>query len=217
VRLELITILLLGFALGIKHALEPDHIIAVSTIAGRSKSLFHSSLAGIFWGCGHAATLLLVGIVLIRFKLSLPDRLGMTLEFCVGVMLVYLGIRALGVNFKKETFEADRSGNAKVYRKSAIVGLIHGLAGSGALVLMCMSAVRTEWEGVLYMLVFGAGTIFSMLAFTSLIGIPFFLDKTGVRTRWTMQRLAGTTSALFGLYYMYNLGVTEGLFRMWIS
>jgi high-affinity nickel permease len=86
------SILALGCVLGIKHAIEPDHVIAVSTIASQSKKLYRSTLAGVFWGIGHTATLFIIGIIIILMKGEIPEKTAMSLEFLVGIMLVYLGV-----------------------------------------------------------------------------------------------------------------------------
>ena len=94
-EITLLSVLAIGFLLGIKHAIEPDHVIAVSTIASKSKKLWDASLAGVFWGIGHTATLFIVGIILILMKGDISDKWSMSLEFLVGIMLVYLGITSL--------------------------------------------------------------------------------------------------------------------------
>ena len=90
--ITLFSVLAIGFLLGIKHAIEPDHVIAVSTIASKSRKLWDASLAGVFWGIGHTATLFTIGIILILMKDDISDKWSMSLEFLVGIMLVYLGI-----------------------------------------------------------------------------------------------------------------------------
>jgi len=95
------SILILGFFLGIKHALEPDHIIAVSTIASKSKKLWRSSLAGVYWGIGHTLTLFIFGMILMVLKSSISERMSMSLEFLVGIMLVYLGFTSF-LSYKKQ-------------------------------------------------------------------------------------------------------------------
>src|SRR5690625_5293200 len=99
-EISLLSILTLGFILGIKHAIEPDHVIAVSTIASQSKKLLRSSLAGVYWGIGHTATLFIVGIILIIMKDEISEKWALSLEFLVGMMLVYLGITTFN-SFKK--------------------------------------------------------------------------------------------------------------------
>ncbi len=80
-----LSILALGFVLGIKHAIEPEHVIAVSTIASQSKNLFRASLAGVFWGIGHTATLFIIRIILMLLKGEIPEKWAMSLEFLVGI------------------------------------------------------------------------------------------------------------------------------------
>src|SRR4051812_22111635 len=99
-EITLLSVLAFGFLLGIKHAIEPDHVIAVSTIASKSKKLWDASLAGVYWGIGHTATLFIIGIILILMKGNLSNIWSMTLEFLVGIMLVYLGITSL-LSFRK--------------------------------------------------------------------------------------------------------------------
>ncbi|MBS4196952.1 urease accessory protein UreH domain-containing protein [Lederbergia citri] len=221
-EVTLLSVLTLGFILGIKHAIEPDHVIAVSTIASRSKKLWHASLAGVFWGIGHTATLFIIGLTLILMKNGISDKWSLTLEFFVGIMLVYLGIVSmLSVRRQKEDMHnhhTDHKDEKKKpgYYKSLIIGLIHGLAGSAAMVLLTMSTVHTVWHGVMFILIFGLGTIIGMLFFTTLIGIPFILSVKRFSLSRSLILLTGGISALFGLYYMYNLGFNEGLFALWI-
>ena len=94
-EITLFSVLALGFILGIKHAIEPDHVIAVSTIASKRKNLWHASLAGYYWGIGHTATLFIIGIILILMKNDISEKWSMSLEFLVGIMLVYLGISSM--------------------------------------------------------------------------------------------------------------------------
>jgi sulfite exporter TauE/SafE len=233
----LVSVLALGFILGIKHAIEPDHVIAVSTIASQSKKLWHASLAGVFWGIGHTLTLFITGVILILMKGQIPDKWAMSLEFLVGIMLVVLGIKTI-ISFKnihihhhhhdgddhKHVHSHENSGqhshkhhhrNAS-YLQSTLIGLVHGLAGSGAMVLLTMSTVESIEEAAIYILIFGAGTVIGMLFFTTIIGIPFVLSNKRKTISRPLGIITGVISTVFGLYYMYNLGVTDGLFNLWI-
>lgn len=232
-EIGLLSILGIGFILGIKHAIEPDHIIAVSTIASHTKKLWRTSLVGIFWGIGHTATLLAVGLILILTKSTLPDKWAGLLEFIVGGMLVYLGVvnwisagknkvelvehQHGGERHKHFLRKGDPAHHQTSYLKSMIIGLVHGLAGSAAMVLLTMTTVHTVWNGTLYILFFGLGTIAGMLIFTTILGIPFVLSANNRSLKMTLTRITGAVSMLFGLYYMYSLGVTDGLFRMWLG
>ncbi|MEH7500679.1 sulfite exporter TauE/SafE family protein [Neobacillus drentensis] len=219
---SLLSILLLGFLLGIKHAIEPDHVIAVSTIASESKNLKRSIFAGVYWGIGHTATLFIVGMFLIVAKNTITDTIALSLEFIVGIMLVSLGLNSI-LAFMKHRHHHPHSHDIQIDRKksrthfkSFLIGLIHGLAGSAAMVLLTMSTVSTAWQGALYILIFGCGTVVGMLSFSTIIGIPFVLTS-GKQVNRYLNNLAGIISILFGIYYMYNLGVNEGLFSLWFS
>ncbi|MFC4800086.1 sulfite exporter TauE/SafE family protein [Neobacillus sp. GCM10023253] len=217
------SVLTLGFILGIRHAIEPDHVIAVSTIASQSKKLWHASLAGVFWGIGHTATLFIIGIFLILMKNDIPEKWSMTLEFLVGIMLVYLGIAAMLSIRKKRTTNHEHGhvhnppfAKRGRYYKSLFIGFVHGLAGSAAMVLLTMSTVHSVWEGALYIIVFGLGTVLGMLIFTTIIGIPFIMSMKQMVTSRALIVTTGAVSTVFGFYYMYNLGVNDGLFNLWM-
>lgn len=231
------SVLALGFILGIKHAIEPDHVIAVSTIASQSKKLWNASLAGVFWGIGHTATLFIVGIILIFMKGEIPEKWSLSLEFLVGIMLVYLGVKTI-LSFKnihmhhhvhdgedhKHVHSHKKHGKHEHkiqhkkprYLQSLLIGLVHGLAGSGAMVLLTMSTVKSIGEAAIYIIIFGAGTVIGMLFFTTIIGIPFVISKNRKGISGSLGLATGVISTLFGIYYMYNLGFNEGLFSLWI-
>ncbi|GLX66523.1 HupE/UreJ family protein [Paenibacillus glycanilyticus] len=212
---SLITVLLLGLVLGIKHSIEPDHIIAVSTMVSNQKKLWRSTLTGIFWGIGHTSTLFIVGMVLVLLKGELPEVWAMSLEFLVGIMLVYLGFKNF-VSVKSAYRHSHQHAKSSLL-KVTVIGFIHGLAGSAAMVILTLSTVESVWECAIYILVFGVGTITGMLIFTTILGIPFVYSQGSIKLNRGLMQTAGTVSFLFGLYYMYNLGITEGLFELWVK
>lgn len=239
----LLSVLAIGFILGIKHAVEPDHVIAVSTIASKSNKIWQVSLAGIFWGIGHTATLFIVGITFILMKGEIPETWAMSLEFLVGIMLVYLGVTTILSLKNIHVHEHEHDGHEHQHKhihshqhegnhehihehihehkkvsllKSTLIGFIHGLAGSGAMILLTMSTVKSVWEAVMYILVFGVGTVIGMLFFTTIIGIPFVLSKKRLNMNRALTMTMGAISTVFGIYYMYNLGINEGLFKLWM-
>lgn len=237
-EIELISVLAFGFLLGMKHAIEPDHVIAVSTIASQSQKLWRASLAGVFWGIGHTATLFVVGLLLMLMKNEIPETLAMTLEFAVGIMLVYLGLNAV-FQFRKRKIHAHSHTHGGVehnhfhsheqvsahehphprvsYLKSVFIGFVHGLAGSAAMLLLTLETVDTVWQAMSFILVFGLGTVLSMLLFTTAISVPFLMTQDKPRFHSVLIRTTGAFSAVFGVYYMYGVGVTDGLFKLWFS
>lgn len=197
----LFSILLLGFTLGIKHSTEPDHVIAVSTIASQTKRLVRSSLSGIFWGLGHTLMLLLMGITVIALNQHIPGTLALSLELAVGIMLIYLGF----TGFKDH--KQLKTNTQHFHKKSFIIGGIHGLAGSAALVLLTTAQAQTEMQAFLFILIFGAGTIIGMLLFTTVLGLPFLItSKAQKKIHLNLIRISSAASVLYGIYYIFEVG-----------
>jgi sulfite exporter TauE/SafE len=94
---------------------------------------------------------------------------------------------------------------------------VNGLAGGAAMVLLTLSTVSTLWEGMVYILIFGLGTIVGMLVFTTIVGLPFIFSAQKFRVNKLFTQVTGVVSAIFGVYYMYNLGINEGLFHLWLQ
>lgn len=212
------SLLALGCVLGIKHAVEPDHVAAVSAIAARSRRLLGAAMAGIFWGIGHSATLFAVGMALLWTRTEIPDRWALTLEFLAGAMIVFLGAGSLRSAMKRDGRDPVRSAAAETdgRLKTMLVGIVHGLAGSAALALLLMSLLDSAWQGALFLLSFGTGTVIGMLAATTVIGLPFVLTADKRRLNRRLVGLAGAASVLFGLFYMHEIGVKEGLIALWL-
>ncbi len=224
------TALFFGFLLGVKHALDADHIVAVTTIVSRSNNLLRSALVGLSWGIGHTLTLFIAGFVVLVFKLTIPDRLSLSMEFVVGVLLVLLGVpivrqlvasrnhthlhqhrdkRHLHSHSHRDTPEHDH----QHIRRPLLIGMIHGLAGSGALTILVISTMSSVTQGLIFLLVFGVGSILGMLLFSSLISLPFRLTaKLSLRLNLWVQGTAGLISIVLGLFIMWQTGFAGGLF-----
>ena len=240
-------VLAVGFLIGLKHALEPDHVIAVSTIAVQSQSLWRSALAGLYWGIGHSLTLFLVGMAVLLTRKQIPEAWTSGIEFLVGLLLIYLGLSTFFSYRRKRVhahlhwhgdvahthFHAHGHGDllsgtgaspaegdfhththsVDVSRvKSLLLGCVHGLAGSAALVLLTLSTVDHWSQGLAYILVFGLGTVGGMFLFTLLLGVPFALSARRGGLHRVLVRLTGLVSCLYGCYYMYEFALAAGLF-----
>jgi len=231
----LLTTLVLGFALGIKHALDADHVVAVSTIVSQYRNPLKATLVGVFWGIGHTTTLLLVGIAVIGFKLVIPDQLALSMEFLVGVVLFALGVQILWQYLPKkkhthihdhgeemhthEHFHVRKEGEAGLQHhtsrqhKSLLLGMIHGLAGSAALMLLVLSTIQSPLEGVVYILIFGIGSILGMMVISTLIGLPFSLSSGRFTSiNHSIRFMAGMLSVALGIFVMVDIGLIQGLF-----
>lgn len=236
----LLTALGLGFVLGLKHALDPDHVVAVSTMVSEHRTLTRSSLLGAVWGVGHTISLLVVGLLVIGLRLTIPDRVAMSLEFAVAVMLIILGANLLrkSLRFDIHTHaHAHASDGAhqphahlhvhapgghhhdgehllKQAQRPLLVGLVHGLAGSAALMLLVLTTIPSPLLGLAYIGVFGIGSIIGMLIMSSMIGLPFvWTARRFSRVNQGIKVTAGLFSTAFGIFLAWQIGFVEGLFR----
>jgi high-affinity nickel-transport protein len=260
----LLSVLFLGFFLGMRHATDADHVIAVTTIVSRQRSVRSAAWTGVLWGLGHTVTILAVGGAIILFGLVIPPRVGLGMEFSVALMLILLGVLTLtGVTGRMHEARAgdhhtgghadrlhahphthgdyvhshahghtpDAHGHAEEATPQArldralgrfgayqllrplVVGLVHGLAGSAAVVLLVLATIRDPWWAVGYLLVFGVGTIAGMMLVTAAVAVPF--AATAGRFAWLNRHLATASGALslaFGVWMAYQIGVVDGLF-----
>ncbi len=159
-----------GFLLGFRHALDPDHIAAVSTLSSTQRRYSALLQLAVWWGVGHTAMLAISGLLVVLLKTSIPPPAELVFEGMVGLMLVALGFRLL--NRSHEDAPPIRTG-----REAFLVGALHGLAGSAAVVLLAAAAIDTPVYLLLFVAVFGSGSIIGMLLFTGLLGVPAYLYR----------------------------------------
>jgi sulfite exporter TauE/SafE len=230
-------VLSFGFFLGLKHAVEGDHLAAVSAIVAERKSLWSSALIGGVWGLGHTISLFVAGIFVLLLNVQISENTERILEFCVGIMLTFLGLNVLRKLLKggKLHFHAHEHGphehahphlheparaedghthhGLKFSPRALLVGMIHGLAGSAALMLLVIPMIESKTVGLLYILIFGLGSIGGMMLMSFLVGLPFHLTAAKFnRFNYILQSAAGLFSIGWGLYIIFEKGVTEGLF-----
>jgi high-affinity nickel-transport protein len=205
--MEPIAVIALGHVLGVRHATDPDHVVAVTAITARDRRLGPAALVGALWGLGHSLTIFLVGGAIVLFNLTVPPRVGLAFEFGVGLALAIVGAVNLlapsraGVPVRVPT------------RRAFALGLVHGLAGSAAVALLVLAAVKDPRVGVLYLLLFGLGTILGMVLVTLGLAAPVKLAGA----RWPglgapLRVLTGSLSLGFGLYVLWHVGWIDGLF-----
>lgn len=230
-------VLLLGLVYGLKHATEADHIVAVSTIVSEHRKLSHAATVGVLWGVGHTMTLLIAGAAMLALRMTIPESIANWLEFGVALMIIVLGALAVRralqrrgdfhvhkhshgdhvhshVHFHDP--ENEHAGSPEKHShaiggvgiKPVIVGAIHGLAGSAALTLLVLTQIRSSLLGLVYLGVFGIGSIFGMLLMSGLVGLPFVVSSRKlVGIHYSLQLLAGALSIVFGIWYAYETGV----------
>lgn len=254
-----LSILALGFFLGMRHATDPDHVIAVTTIVSRQHDIKKSALIGAFWGVGHTLTILLVGTAIILFGLVIPPRLGLSMELSVGLMLILLGVMNVAgfvrsmpagpvhshessnvihshyhshgdyvhnhphghepeqhphSNEKTPVAWLDRTlGRTGLYQplRPLIIGIVHGLAGSAAVVLLVLATIRNSYWAVGYLLIFGVGTVAGMMLITMSIASTFQLAGRSQRFSRYLGMASGLISLVFGLVLAYQILIVNGL------
>jgi high-affinity nickel-transport protein len=265
---NLASLLFLGFFLGMRHATDADHVIAIATIVSRQRTLRGSALIGGAWGVGHTFTILVVGGAIILFGVVIPAKVGLAMEFAVGIMLVLLGLLTLtgmsrvirqaaspraGIAMHAHDHGAhayphehahahgdyvhqhahghggddhghrdDQTPLARVDRRLGgltlyqwlrplVVGIVHGLAGSAAVALLVLAAVRDPGWAMAYLLLFGVGTIIGMMVITMALAAPFAFSWSRLpRFNWQLRVASGLISFGFGLLLIYDIGFAAG-------
>ena len=227
--MELSSLLVVGILLGVRHALDPDHLASVATISTSSRTLSDGLKQGVAWGIGHTVTLLLFGGAALVLGLAVPEDL---LEFAVGVMLILLGADVLR-RIMKERIHVHRHdhrdgashlhahSHAQVDRhehshspviplRALIVGLMHGLAGSAALVLLTVAAGPSIERGIVYIIVFGIGSILGMALLSVVIALPLRLSSNRFeRAQWNFRLGVGLVTIILGLSILRNIVVNS--------
>ncbi len=229
-------ILGLGFFLGLKHATEADHLAAVTTIVSGRGSIWNSALVGGLWGLGHTISLFVAGVFVLLLNFQISERTERILEFCVGLMLTILGLNVIRklINGGKLHFHSHEHGGREhvhphmheaeqdeasthhglsLSPRALFIGMVHGMAGSAALMLLVIPTIESRAVGLIYIVVFGLGSIGGMMLMSLLVSLPFRLTVSKFeRTNRFMQVAAGVISISLGLWIVYEKGFSEGLF-----
>jgi high-affinity nickel-transport protein len=229
----------LGLLLGMRHSTDPDHVVAVSTIVSRERSVRQGAVIGMMWGFGHTLTIFIVGAAIILFNLTIPPRIGLSMEMAVAGMLILLGVLNLTGVLQKltarftpakgfNTVGPEASGSADAAMMPGLrqrlltrfgyyhllrplaIGLVHGLAGSAAVALLVLSMIHSPAWAIAYLVVFGLGTVVGMMLMTTVMSIPIAL--TGKKSSRFLTTASGLVSVCFGLFLVYHLGFVDGLF-----
>lgn len=211
---------LFGVLLGMRHAVEPDHLAAVTTLNLRASSPWRGALLGAYWGLGHALALLALGGALVLMQTQLPPRHAALLEGGVGLMLMGLGIASLrramcdgksgpvqrhshsGQPHEHATLGAHlHVGPWTLLKQPLLIGFAHGLAGSGALTAVAFSSLPTVGARLFYIAMFGAGATLGMAALSGVLGVPLSQTARRPRLHRGLSLCAGSFSLLLGVYW----------------
>jgi len=218
--------ILLGIALGARHALEPDHLAAVTVLAAESPTGKRGALLGLFWGVGHTVALLVVGLVLALLSTAMPARWSDCFEFGVAVMLVFLGVRAVVRAVRQgrtgPAARHDHGGAAHVHAgphnhvhlgpwtmatRPLVVGLVHGLAGSGAMTAFVVAELPTVSARLGFLALFGVGSVLGMGALSGLAGWPLSRLTRNPDTARLVFASAGVLSAALGVVWGWPIAL----------
>src|SRR5947208_6023350 len=221
--LELVTSSSLGSLLGMRHALEPDHLAAVSTLVaaqGDERSGYKAALLGVCWGLGHTVSLLAVGAALVVLRAEMPAFASDLFELFVALMLVGLGLRAMYLAARQGPAGPSRVhhhghrvhvhpgapahihiGAWTLARRPLLIGAVHGLAGSGALTALVLATLPTTASRITYMLLFGIGSTFGMAALSGILGWPLARLGGQARTWRTVSLVVGCLSTALGIVW----------------
>src|SRR5471032_2228229 len=222
--LELLTSSGLGSLLGMRHALEPDHLAAVSTLVTGERHSFKAAFLGVCWGLGHTFALIVVGTVLVLLRAEMPVRVADGFEFCVALMLIGLGLRAIYlaaregpagpahthhhgplVHVHEGTPAHVHIGTWTLARRPLMVGAVHGLAGSGALTALVLTTLPSTAARLTYMAVFGLGSTFGMAALSGLLGWPIARLGNHRGLARAISLAVGCVSTVLGVAWGYPL------------
>src|SRR6266853_3216856 len=211
----------LGSLLGMRHALEPDHLTAVSTLVTATpgeRSGVRAAMLGATWGLGHTLSLVVVGAVLVVLRAEMPARVADLFELFVAIMLVGLGVRAILVAVRQGPVGPAREhhhgrlvhnhpgatphvhvGKWTLARRPLLVGAVHGLAGSGALTALVLATLPTTTARLAYMALFGLGSTVSMAALSGLLGWPVARLGSNRNLARGVSLAVGCASTVLGL------------------
>jgi ABC-type nickel/cobalt efflux system permease component RcnA len=230
-----VSVLFLGFLIGMQHALEADHVAAVAAIATRGRSIRRIVRHGAIWGLGHSLALLVFGGGVLMLGTAVPAGLARGLELAVGVMLLLLGAGVLHRLIRERVhFHRHRHGDGVVHLhahshagerrahdpahhthahpdtptlRSLLVGMVHGMAGSAALLVLALSTIQSTLTGLLYIALFGCGSVVGMAALSAVIAVP--LSYSARLLTWMHQVLQGAVGGvtlMIGAVIVYRTG-----------
>lgn len=232
-------VLTAGFVIGLLHAFEPDHMAAVSTQVAANKTVqarslrtrigagtLRSSILGALWGAGHTSTLILVGALVFLFSLEISEEVFSGLEFGVGIMLVVLGLSAYATrkitkgkhshphahsDGTVHSHPHTHSENHRHGHRSYLIGCVHGLAGSGGLVVLVASTFTDIQTILSFILVFGVGSILGMMVVSGIIALPFTITTRAVKISRILRYSVAALSIGVGIHIMYEVAAASSI------
>lgn len=219
----------LGFVIGLRHALEADHLAAVASLASRSASQREIVGQGVFWGLGHGLALALAAGLVLSLGVQFPPLLASILEGAVAIMLLYLGVQAIAdarrlnvhMHFHRhddgvvhwhahqhaalEEHREEDHGHGHSSRRAMGVGLLHGLAGSAALVLLTLESASSVAAAWLYVVAFGLGALAGMALLSAIVALPIRGRVVAPKLRQAIQNVVGVGTVMVGGWLLWSV------------
>jgi ABC-type nickel/cobalt efflux system permease component RcnA len=237
-EIRMLSVLLLGVLVGVQHAFEADHLAAMAALATRGRTVLETAKSGVVWGLGHALMLALFGGAALLADRSVPQPLARALEFAVGLMLIVLGAGVLRRLMRARLhFHVHAHGARKHFHahshvghidhahdphrhehprgfpvRALLVGMMHGMAGSAALIVLALGAVESLWQGFFFIVLFGFGSITGMAILGAVISVPLRYSAQGLT--WVhngLQGLVGSVTVGLGFHIVYEVGFAGGV------
>jgi hypothetical protein len=223
---ELIASSGLGSLLGMRHALEPDHLAAVTTLVSHERNSYRAAWLGVCWGIGHTLALVFVAVALVVLRAEMPAAVANLFELLVAGMLIGLGVRAIVIASRQVGGAAahrhphgfvvhTHGGTPHVHigawtlaRRPLIVGAVHGLAGSGALTALVLATLPTTAARLTYMALFGIGSTLGMAIVSGLLGWPLARLGANQAVARTVSLTVGCVSMLLGVWWGLSIVAT---------
>ena len=200
-------VVVVAILLGLRHASDPDHLTAVTTlVAGDDRDTRGAARIGFAWGLGHASSLFVFGVPIVLFSAYLPEALQMGAEAAVGVVIILLALRLLW-RWRRGPAHADAHG-ARTRRQAYGIGLVHGMGGSAGVGVLLLASIPNHALGVVALALFAICTAISMAAASTTFG--FVMTRRAVAARYAaIVPALGVLSLAFGLWYM--LGAVQAV------
>jgi len=215
--LSVILILLTGLTLGLGHSFDPDHIVAVSTLLCNSRSLRKSIASATEWGVGHSSVLFVAGFCVLILRVAIPESIINIFEFAAGVMLIVLGILVIRpfISDRIKTSQpggqpeelpahdynltVSKEGHTHIH-KSVLAGVLQGLGGSAALMLVVLTTVNSVVTGLAFILFFGVGVILGMIGISCIVGsIIAYTASNLEKVHKIIKAVTGLVSIVVGI------------------
>jgi len=195
--------LLLGLVLGMRHATDPDHVLAISTIISRDPRVLRAVRTGMFWGLGHTLTVVVVGTLMLLCHVTVPPRAVLIMDLLVAVMLIALGAVGLRARAVHPAVHSRAANLLASPIRAFAVGIVHGLAGSAAITLLALATIGSRTQAMGYLALFGVGTVAGMMLITIAIAIPltYAAEKVSNRMPLLIARVSGALSIAAGLAF----------------